>query len=377
MNTPSLPLLVVSAIVLLFLPFSSAAQTTAARPDRGIMPGASYSVSDIENISLTNGNVQLTIPLASLPPIAGGKLKFTLNAVYNSKLWNITRHESRLGQFYGCPSWVIDTPQLSDLGGWRIPVGYQIVFRNAHDDFDYEMPAQPPTPDCETDVQEQARLQSQYYRVILITPDGAEHELRPTDNYATYGGTRSYLVNYYKDVPNTVGSPMRYYSFDGSFLYAVINPSSYATSWTVYLNDGTRIVQSSNGTQRITDTNGNSIKIFSDANGTHIQDEHTTREIRLYDNKVWYDTVTGVDQSIDIVMGATQVQGKIYQVNDWSPTGGETGGGTVCQRNELLGTAVPVIREIVFRQPSLVSQHCAIVSVTTQILPPALPITGG
>jgi hypothetical protein len=142
MNTPSLPLLVVSAIVLLFLPFSSAAQTTAARPDRGIMPGASYSVSDIENISLTNGNVQLTIPLASLPPIAGGKLKFTLNAVYNSKLWNITRHESRLGQFYGCPSWVIDTPQLSDLGGWRIPVGYQIVFRNAHDDFNYETPAQ-------------------------------------------------------------------------------------------------------------------------------------------------------------------------------------------------------------------------------------------
>ena len=348
MKTPSLPLFVFSAIVLLFLPSVLVAQTTAARPDRGIMPGASYSVSDIENISLTNGNVQLTIPLASLPPIAGGKLKFTLNAVYNSKLWNITRQEERRGFLDGCPSWVIDTPQLSDLGGWRIPVGYQIVFRNAHDDFDYEMPAQPPTPDCETDVQEQARLQSQYYRAILITPDGAEHELRPTDNYATYGGTRSYLLNYYKDTPNTVGSPMRYYSFDGSFLYAVINPSSNPTSWTVYMNDGTRIVQSSNGIQRITDTNGNSIKIFSDANGTHIQDEHTSREIRVYDNKVWYKTVTGLDQSIDIVMGSTQVQGKIYQVNDWSPTGGETGGGFVCQRNELLTTAVPVIREIVF-----------------------------
>ena len=329
-------------------PFSLAAQTTAARPDRGIMPGASYSVSDIENISLTNGNVQLTIPLASLPPIAGGKLKFTLNAVYNSKLWNITRQEARLGQFYGCPSWVIDTPQLSDLGGWRIPVGYQIVFRNAHDDFDYEMPAQPPAPDCETDVQEQARLQSQYYRAILITPDGAEHELRPTDNYATYGGTRSYLLNYYKDIPNTVGSPMRYYTFDGSYLYAVLKPSSQSTSWTVYMNDGTRVVQYSNGIQRITDTNGNSIKIFSDANGTHIQDEHTSREIRLHDNKVWYETVTGLDQSVDIVMGTTQVQGKIYQVNDWSPTGGETGGGFVCQRNDLLTTTVPVIREIVF-----------------------------
>lgn len=178
-----------SALLSVLLPVSLAAQTTAARPDRGIMPGASYSVSDTENISLTNGNVQLTVPLASLPPMAGGKLKFTVNAIYNSKLWNVTRQEQRLGQFYGCPSWVVDTPQLSDLGGWRVPYNYQIVFRNAHEDFDYDTPAAPPTADCETDVQEQARLQSQYYRVILITPDGAEHELRPTDNYAPYGGT--------------------------------------------------------------------------------------------------------------------------------------------------------------------------------------------
>lgn len=42
-------------------------QTTSARPDRGMVSGASYSVSDIENISLTNGNVNLSIPLAALP----------------------------------------------------------------------------------------------------------------------------------------------------------------------------------------------------------------------------------------------------------------------------------------------------------------------
>src|SRR5829696_1428831 len=352
MKTPSLcsliRVIVFSATIFVLLPSTLVAQTTAARPDRGIMPGASYSVSEFENISLTNGNAQLTIPLASLPPMAGGKLKFTVNAVYNSKLWNITRQEVRLGQFYGCPSWVVDTPQLSDVGGWRIPVGYQIVFRNAHDDFNYEMPAQPPTPDCETDVQEQARLQSQYYRAILITPDGAEHELRPTDNYAKYGGTRSYLLNYYKDIPNTVGSSMRYYSFDGSYLYAVINPSSHSTSWTIYMNDGTRIVQYSNVIQRITDNNGNSIKIFSDANGTHIQDEHTSREIKVLEDKVVYQTVTGLEQSIDIVWGNTSVRGKIYQVNDWSPTGGETGGGFVCTRNDVLTTEVPVIREIVF-----------------------------
>ena len=53
---------VFSATVLLLLPASLAAQNTAARPDRGIMPGASYSVSDIENINLSNGNLGLTIP---------------------------------------------------------------------------------------------------------------------------------------------------------------------------------------------------------------------------------------------------------------------------------------------------------------------------
>src|SRR6476659_2414878 len=80
------------------------AQTTAARPDRGILPGASYSVSETENISLTNGNLNLKIPLAQLPPIAGGKLKFGLDAYYNSKIWNITRSQSQLGPMDGCAS---------------------------------------------------------------------------------------------------------------------------------------------------------------------------------------------------------------------------------------------------------------------------------
>ncbi|HET9786580.1 MAG TPA: hypothetical protein VFP47_05585, partial [Pyrinomonadaceae bacterium] len=107
MKTANLPSLlrtfVFGALVTLLWPASLAAQNTAARPDRGIMPGASYSVSDIENINLSNGNLQLSIPLASLPPIAGGKLKLTLNATYNSKLWNITRTENQEGTEFGCP----------------------------------------------------------------------------------------------------------------------------------------------------------------------------------------------------------------------------------------------------------------------------------
>lgn len=323
-------------------------QATAARPDRGAMIGATYSVSDVENVSLTNGNLNLTIPLASLPPIAGGKLKLTVNAVYNSKLWNMTRAEGQLGTFVGCPSWIVSTPQLSDLGGWTISGGYRIVIRDAHEDFDYAVPDPPPTETCEGDTSEQARLQNRWYRTILISPDGAEHELRPFD-YPGYNGTRDYLRGYYKDTPETVHTGMRYYSFDGTFMWAVLNPAGSSTYWTVYMNDGTKVTQLSNGIQRISDTNGNSIKIFSDANGAHYQDEQTQREIRVgADNKVWYQTVGGIWASVDLIWGTTQVQGKLYQVDAWSPTGSETGGGFVCHHNEVLQTQITVLRQIVF-----------------------------
>lgn len=68
--------------VLSFLTSAALAQTTAARSDRGTTPNGSCAVSDLENISLSNGNVNLTIPLASLPPLAGGKLSWTLNTYY-------------------------------------------------------------------------------------------------------------------------------------------------------------------------------------------------------------------------------------------------------------------------------------------------------
>ena len=112
-------------------------QTTAARPDRGVNPGGSYSVSDIENINLQNGNVNLSIPLASLPPIAGGKLGLTISATYNSKLWNMKRVEHE-GSGLPYRTYVVDTPALSDAGGWQIVAGYALFFRNAKEDFDYK-----------------------------------------------------------------------------------------------------------------------------------------------------------------------------------------------------------------------------------------------
>src|SRR5687767_1853052 len=103
------------------------------------------------------------------------------------------------------------------------------------------------------------------------------------------------------------------------------------------------------GIQRIQDTNGNKIKIFADANGTHYQDEQTGREIRLTYNpagqgqyRVQYKTVGGTEHHIDINLGTTTVQGKLYSITQ---PGCDFGGLT-----QALFSSIEVVREIVFPQ---------------------------
>lgn len=336
-------------LVILFLSATTVfAQTTAARPDRGTMPNGSYSVSDIENISLQNGNLNLNIPLASLPPIAGGKLSWSLNAQYNSKIWDVVRTQAIGEDFdHHLHYYVVDSVQQTDRGGWRVTGQYQIEIRNAHDDFNYQLP---PVADQDYPLM----LNYNWYKVMLVMPDGSEHELRPLD-YSPFPGGKDFLYGYYKETPFAQGT-MRYYSYDGSYLFATITASG---DWTVYLPDGTKITQAS-GIQRIQDTNGNKIKIFSNSTGTHYQDELTGREIRyVYDpagnnnkgqGQVWYKTVTGVDMHIDINFNTRTVQGKLYKVNDWTP--GQPSE-QPCRRDQLLSQTIQVVDEIVLPQTEL------------------------
>ncbi|HEV7746336.1 MAG TPA: hypothetical protein VGO56_15175, partial [Pyrinomonadaceae bacterium] len=344
-------------------------QTTGARPDRGVSPGGVYSVSDIENINLQNGNVNLSIPLASLPPIAGGKLGLTLTANYNSKIWNVMRQEKE-GSALPYRTYTVDVPTISDVsdspdfGGWVIGGSYRLFTRVASMDFDYAIP--PPPEPGSSELAEWQRLQHPWYKLVLQTPDGAEHELRPIGNHEMYQGVdhpRSYLWGYFKDSPDSTGSPMRYYSTDGTYLSAIINPAGHSSgiSWTMFLPDGTQVIQYAAAFQRIRDNNGNSIKIFSADAAAHYQDEQTGREIRVTSTtqsngypemQVWYQTVGGIDwQHIDINFAETTVQGKLYRVHDWNPGGqSETGEpGVECVHHQpLQPTTVSVVRSIVF-----------------------------
>lgn len=336
----------------------AAAQTNGARPDRGATPGASYSVSGFDSVSLTNGNVGLSVPLASLPPLPGGKLGLTLNAVYNSKLWDVRRVERRVTGVSGFDTYVEDTPELSDLvkdlGGWRVTGRYRVVLRDASESYSYQIPPNQSmtTPD------DWAALQYRWVKAVLVTPDGAEHELRPVDSNNYYGhfitGGRDYLRNYYRDTPDTTGSAMRYYSFDGSYISAVIYPQTSSRRWALFMPDGTQVVEEADATQRITDTSGNSIKIFWDASGVeHYQDERNPdREIKITSDpaangglgqtQVSYKTVGGDWASVVLNFGTTRVRGQLYK------TGAQGASGVTCQVDKVLDKSFSVLREIVF-----------------------------
>jgi hypothetical protein len=314
----------------------------AARPGRGAALNRSYAISDIENINLQNGNVQLSIPLAALPPIAGGKLSWTVSANYNSKLWDVLRFQEDAADLQWAP-YVVDMPGTG--GGWSIGGRYWMHFRNANDDF-YRLwyNENSGLPQWELDLLNN----NQWWKVVLIMPDGSEHEFRPLDG-GSYLGSQDFLRGYFNVIPS--GTPKRYYSGDGSYMFARISSD---LDWTVYMPDGTRIIQTADGVQRIQDTNGNKIKIFTDGNGTHYQDEQTGREIRAtYDGaanggqgqiRVWYPTVGGTQHHVDINMGTTTVQGKTYRVNTWELE-------ELCQVTEVMpATQLPVVREIIFPQ---------------------------
>lgn len=121
----------------------------------------------------------------------------------------------------------------------------------------------------------------------------------------------------------------RYYSYDGSYLWAVINPSNNATKWTVYMKDGMRVTQTNDGVERIYDTNGNSIAIYTTADPfgnttTSYVDERTSRQIKVYRPfgsaswQVQYQMVGSQWVTITVTWGTTNVYGLVYNVDDRS-----------------------------------------------------------
>lgn len=318
---------------------------SVSRPDRGRNALVSFDSSGIEDINLQNGNLGLKIPLASLPPMPGGKLGFTVHAFYNSKLWDATVEERMIpappahggtATFYG-----VSVPTPSNLGGWRLGGAYSLEGDVALNDYKFNSGNYSP---------EQQLLQG-YHQTFFVTPDGARHEMRPL-NVAGYNGNMGMFFGYVKDSPMSTGQPMTYYSVDGSYIRMKIYPLNSTLAWEAHLKDGTKIEQAGDSSwQRIIDSNGNKVKIFSDSQSTHFQDEYTEREIRVFHNQstgnqeVWFQSTGGAWQKIEIVLGETTVNGKFYTVS--RPEAPYTAG---CDFQEQTSGVFGVVREIIFPQ---------------------------
>lgn len=246
--------------VMIFMLASAQAQTIDSdyvNIDRGIRNGTPYSISDIENINLANGNLNINIPLATLPAGRGG-LASGISLVYNSKLYE-NGIEELTDELQGGTSFQ-NTAANSDDGGWQIvsSIGYTLKEEN----IDKQIP-------CGS-----LWYQNAYrYKVFIIYPDGSKKQFRPTGygnqpfqgigdikdyynvnsagtvyayNSTNSGGTYSCGISSYQA---TTG-PMVYYSTDGSYTRLVINPGG---GWTLYFPDGGKT------TNGYTDRNENNI----------------------------------------------------------------------------------------------------------------------
>lgn len=299
---------------------SNAQIPTAARPDRGLSATSAYSLSDIENINLSNGNVNLSIPLASLPPIAGGKVSAGFKAVYNSKLWDVVLYDTTPNpQVNAFTDHIVGD---SDVSGWVIGAGYRLNDVSRLLDYDN-------TNSLDLNDQEVRNNVPYQHKMVLTGPDGAKHELRPVTPSLT-SGTLPWAFSYYSTTPATISppQPIAYYSFDGSFLWATIDPYPFGgqpTSWEVYNPDGSRI-SFFGGVQKIRDTNGNRIDIVTEINGsvttTRIQDHLTNREITYTytagepgHGQIQY-YIRGLPKNIEINFVQVMVHGHVYPIGD-------------------------------------------------------------
>ncbi len=238
----------------------SLAQTVPleTRPQRGFLPSAAYSISELDSVSAVNGNLSLRVPLASLPPGRAGH-GFDVELIYNSQIYDIS-----IGRRMSPYRHEVLTQELTKgtTGGWH--------YNFANIGVDYEI-RQSPTGGwtCETDGVEAMRLN----RLRIGLADGSQHVLHLRgygdelgdgyrgDGYYAIGPDGRYVGC--GTLPNVTGR-LTYYTSDGTFLKLEIDAdgSSWAEKqWTLYFPDGRRITGYTDRADAIYDANGNRIDI--------------------------------------------------------------------------------------------------------------------
>jgi RHS repeat-associated protein len=237
-------------VLIIYLPVS--AQEKA--PQRGFQPGNSYSISDIESINTTNGNLILNIPLGSLPSGRGG-LSGGYSIRYNGKLY-----DSQVAELNDDSNQLTSQNIISykDDSGWKATdsITYQLIIQNRSS---VEGPY-----DCTPNGGVQNLRSSNIWKVKVEYPDGGEREFRPygfsdsalLDGYFPLDPLSGQILGVCGQASTTAANSITYFSTDGTYTRLTITRREGGVDWILSFPDGSRIV--SNATSyRFYDRNGN------------------------------------------------------------------------------------------------------------------------
>ncbi len=249
--------LTIGIIFLSLLTVSVFGQKPSRKSEMGIVPGMPYASGEIENVNLTNGNLNFSFPLGNLPQ-GRGQATSGLFIKYNSKLWKkITETVTGQNGQTSLQSFLANNSE----SGWKYGDFYNLRVINRNDGLDQAAAA------CNGGVANPDA--THLWRTQIEFPDGSVREFRPV-GYSIAPGVTG---NFYNVQPNgyisyfinacVIGSsqdpnPYRtYYSADGSFMRLIVYNNM---DWELYMTDGSKVTQTAANGQKVYDRNGNYIQ---------------------------------------------------------------------------------------------------------------------
>src|ERR1700731_38040 len=197
----------------------------------GLTPYGSYHGSQIDKVSLQNGNVLVSIPLFALPQ-RGGDLKLSFSLINNNKFWTTAPCSLTSGGTYLCPSFTQCATGFNCSRYWTTS-GYFAGMTIVNDEY--------------FRIHSQTDDRGQSYSLTAIAPDGAVHPM------GVLSETTGVAVNNPHIVAESIdGSGIRY---DGLVVHQNGSNDMLTT------RDGVKIIYTDGATWTMQDTNGNQITL--------------------------------------------------------------------------------------------------------------------
>ena len=167
-------------------------------PERGLQVTGSYRLGEIETVNTKNGNVLLSVPLASLPPGRAGNPGFDLTLNYNSKLWDLfARREPIVGATGNEPRFRTYKELERSFAdpGWSYSHQYHVIVEERYRHFRFESPNFPCSPAAGTREQLEASKHWYNHKLWMVFPDGSVRVFRPAGENDPHGD------NYFQILP--------------------------------------------------------------------------------------------------------------------------------------------------------------------------------